>query len=117
MLKIDSVTMPEPTEISLAYRNEEKREKNALGKTLKDVIAYDKVTANISYFNLTPTQIATLRGAVSGKGFVTAEFDDPDTGTTITGTFEPMGQAVASIRRKSGAIMGWKDFKLILDQQ
>jgi hypothetical protein len=54
---------------------------------------------------------------VSGKGFVTAEFDDPDTGTTITGTFEPMGQAVASIRRKSGAIMGWKDFKLILDQQ
>ena len=117
MLKINTVTMPEPSDIAISYRNIEKREVNALGNTLKDVIAYDKMTVNISYFNVTPAQIAAIRGAVAGKGFVIAEFNNPDTGATYIGTFEPNNQQMAVIKRRSGAVMGWKDIRLTLEQQ
>jgi hypothetical protein len=109
-VKIDGVTMPR-MKLTISYFNKTKKEDNARGTTLIQVIALRKRNLSYSCKGMLPDQISLFLGAVVGKASVVIEDDDPDTGIPFTATCEPLTPEATKIWTRSGIIKGWGDVK------
>lgn len=109
MFKIDTATMPTPSEWKIGLMDISKAERNAAGDLMIERIA-TKRKVELGWAYLSKDDVKTLFAAVSATTF-TLEYIDPQTDTTITGTFYA-GDRTAAALDYIGSVIRYKDVKV-----
>jgi hypothetical protein len=109
LIKINSVTIPTPSNYQVGIQDISKAERNANGKMIKERIA-TKIKLELSWSYLSATEVSSLLQKVSGESFA-VEYPNPQTGTLETGTFYS-GDRTSSAIDYQGGVMRWKDLKM-----
>lgn len=108
-MKIDSVTMPTPSSLTIGLEPIDKAERTESGDMFIEAITVKrKLECTWSY--LTNAQVTALQTAITTRS-VSIEYEDPRTGTTRTGTFYTGPNTQDVLRFASGAVVGWTNVK------
>lgn len=114
MIKINSVTIPTPSDYSVSLEDIVKAERNANGSLIKEIIA-TKRKIEIAYKFLSQSDWSSLLSKIQGN-FFTVEYPDPLTGALRTGTFYAGSKSAGAIDYRNDA-MRWKDCKVNFVEQ
>lgn len=106
MIKINSVTIPTPSDYSVGIQDISKAERNANGTMIIERVA-TKRKIEFSYKYLSQSDLASLLQKISDVFFM-VEYIDPQTGGTKTGTFYSGDRKAGAVDYRNG-VMRWKD--------
>lgn len=108
MIKINSVTIPTPSDYTVGIMDISKAERNATGEMIIERIA-TKRKLDLSWKYISQDDLSDLLNKITAV-FFTVEYPDPQTGVLKTGTFYVGDRSAAAIDYRSG-VMRWKDIK------
>lgn len=111
MIKVNNTAISSPTDFSVKIKDLEKRDRNANGDEIIEVIA-TKREIELSYSYLSNNDLSTVLSAISST-FFTVEYPDPATGALRSGTFSKGDRSAGGIDYIND-VMRWKDIRFTL---
>lgn len=118
MLKIDGVLMPAPTDYNPGIMDLDSEKTMRLignGKMVRRRIAV-KRKLEYTWGVLTIAEAQTILSAVSPE-MVSVEYEDPQTGSTVTGTFYASDRTLSAVGYSGGKITAWKGLKFSFTEE
>lgn len=116
ILTIGSTALKEPTSLEINYFDIVQEETTSSGKTVTDVIKLDKISASVSYDNLSIAERDTLRALLISSYYLSVTFGAgviTSATKTITAKVLNRGNAIKFLTASKGKI----DFKFELEEQ